>query len=38
MDRMPTVDMFDETGRFIPRQLREQKKNKDKKDKEKKDD
>lgn len=38
MDRMPTVDMFDKTGRFIPRQLREEKKNKDKKDKEKKDD
>jgi hypothetical protein len=31
-DRMPTVDMFDEQGRFIPRELRE------KKDGEKKDD
>lgn len=25
IDRMPTVDMFDETGRFIPRELREKK-------------
>ena len=33
LDRMPTVDMFDETGQFIPRQLREEKKDdKDKKD------
>jgi len=34
-DRMPTTDMFDDEGRFVPRQARENKeedKNKDKKD------
>ena len=36
-DRMPTVDWFDENGRFIPRQLREEKKEKTENDKDKKD-
>lgn len=31
VDRMPTVDMFDETGNFIPRQLREENKDEDNK-------
>lgn len=32
-DRMPSVDMFDDQGRFIPRQMREQKDDDEKKDK-----
>ena len=35
-DRMPTVDMFDDQGRFLPREMREAKK-KDEDDQEKKD-
>lgn len=31
-DRMPTIDMFDESGRFIPRDMREKKEDEDKKD------
>ena len=31
-DRMPTVDMFDEQGRFIPREMKEKKDDDDKKD------
>ncbi|KAG7351827.1 chloroplast import apparatus Tic20-like protein [Nitzschia inconspicua] len=34
-DRMPTVDMFDDEGRFIPRQLREERKKKEDDDKKK---
>jgi len=32
LDRMPTVDMFDETGQYIPRQLREKDEEDKKKD------
>lgn len=31
-DRMPSVDMFDDEGRFLPRNMREDKEDKDKKD------
>jgi hypothetical protein len=31
-DRMPSIDMFDESGRFIPKEMREKKEDKDKKD------
>jgi hypothetical protein len=31
-DRMPSVDMFDESGRFISREMREKKEDEDKKD------
>ncbi|KAL3912950.1 MAG: hypothetical protein SGARI_000896 [Bacillariaceae sp.] len=31
-DRMPTVDMFDDEGRFIPREMREKKDDEEKKD------
>lgn len=31
-DRMPSVDMFDEQGRFVPRESRDKKDDKDKKD------
>ena len=30
-DRMPTIDMFDDQGRFIPRDAREKKDDEDKK-------
>jgi len=32
-DRMPTIDMFDESGRFIPREIRENEEEDEKKDK-----
>jgi hypothetical protein len=31
-DRMPTIDMFDESGKFIPREVRNEKKDGEKKD------
>jgi hypothetical protein len=31
-DRMPSIDMFDESGNFIPREMREKKEDEDKKD------